>query len=129
MPEIPDNRKHILVVDDQPFIAKLIEFNLDQAKYQIDYCRDPEAALIRLKTAPPDLLITDVCMPKITGPELCRQARQSLQLEEMPIIILTSRWDTATTTEAIISGASAFMTKPFSPRELAAKVAALLGET
>ena len=126
MPETSDSRKYILIVDDQPFIAKIIEFNLDRARYRVEYCRDAEAALIRLKNAPPDLIISDIFMPKVTGPELCRFVRETLNLRCLPIIMLTSQGDAGAAEESLNAGATAFMTKPFSPRELSAKIDELL---
>ena len=126
MLETPDSRKCILIVDDQPFIAKIIEFNLDRARYWVEYCRDAEAALIRLKNAPPDLIISDIFMPKVTGPELCQFVRNTLHLTRLPIIMLTSHGDAGAAEESLNAGATAFMTKPFSPRELSAKIDELL---
>ena len=126
MPVTSDSRKCILIVDDQPFIAKIIEFNLDLNRYRVEYYRDSEAALIRLGTAVPDLVISDIFMPKITGPELCRLIREKLQLTKLPIIMLTSQGDSGAAEESLNAGANAFMTKPFSPRELCAKIDALL---
>jgi len=126
MPKTTDSRKRILIVDDQPFIAKIIEFNLDRARYQVEYCRDAEAALIRLKNTPPDLVISDIFMPKVTGIELCRFVRETLMLTQLPIIMLTSQGDAEAAEASLNAGANTFMTKPFSPRELSAKIDELL---
>jgi len=126
MPKTTDSRKRILIVDDQPFIAKIIEFNLDRACYQVEYCRDAEAALIRLKNTPPDLVISDIFMPKVTGIELCRFVRETLMLTQLPIIMLTSQGDAEAAEASLNAGANTFMTKPFSPRELSAKIDELL---
>jgi len=119
-------RKRILVVDDQPFVARLIEFNLARQHHEIIACRDPLEVLKLMETLMPDLFIIDVRMPGMSGTELCRQLRSLPRLRGVPIVILTALGGSAPETAARQVGADYFMTKPFSPRELAAKVEELL---
>ena len=120
------DRKRILVVDDQPFVARLIEFNLTRQQHEIIACRDPLDVLNRVEALRPDLFIIDVRMPGMSGTDLCRQLRDLPLLCRVPIIILTAQGGSATEAAARDVGADYFMTKPFSPKELAAKVEELL---
>lgn len=118
--------KTILVVDDQPFIAKLIEFNLARHNYVVVPCRDPLQALATIEALQPDLLIVDIRMPVMSGTELCQRLRTMPCAAATPIIVLTSQGQADLEAEARAAGANVFMTKPFSPRVLAAKVNELL---
>lgn len=127
MPAADDkHRATVAVVDDQPFVAKLIEVNL--AKYPLNmlYFRDPLEAIAKLPTLPVDLFIVDIRMPQMSGLEFCQQVRAMPARAHVPIIILTAQGETATEAECVKAGANAFMTKPFSPKGLAAKVCELL---
>lgn len=119
--------KHrILVVDDQPFIAKLVEVNLPRDEFAVLACGNPLEALANVDALAPELMILDVRMPRMSGVELCRLLRQRPSLRAVPIIILTAQGETTTEAEARAAGADAFMTKPFSPKGLSAKIRDLL---
>ncbi|MFA5205160.1 MAG: response regulator [Lentisphaeria bacterium] len=122
----PPPKRRILVVDDQPFIAKLIEINLPREEFTVLAYRSPLAALAQADSLAPDLMILDVRMPEMTGVELCRHLRQRPHFQQTPIIILTAQGETTTENEARDAGATVFMTKPFSPRGLSAKLRELL---
>ena len=120
------HRRVVAVVDDQPFIAKLIEVNLAKDPLDLVYYRDPLEALARLTVSPVDLLIVDIRMPQISGLEFCQRVRAMPAVAGVPIIILTAQGETATEAECVRAGATAFMTKPFSPKGLSSKVRELL---
>ena len=118
--------KRIVIVDDQPFVARVIQVNLAREHYQVLACQDPLDVLRRLDELAPDLLILDIGMPTMNGVELCHRIRLTPVGRLIPIIMLTAQGDSANEEDARRAGASAFMTKPFSPRELAATVNELL---
>jgi DNA-binding response OmpR family regulator len=119
-------KRRILVVDDQPFIAKLVEVNLSRDEFVVMARGNPLEALANIDALAPDLMILDVRMPGMSGVELCRRLRQRANPCRVPIIILTAQGETTTEAEARAAGADAFMTKPFSPKGLSAKIRDLL---
>jgi len=120
------SKRRILVVDDQPFIAKLVEVNLPRDEFVVLACGNPLEVLANVDALAPDLMILDVRMPGMSGVELCRLLRQRARRCLVPIIILTAQGETTTEVEARAAGADAFMTKPFSPKGLSAKIRDLL---
>ena len=120
--------KKILVIDDQPFMIKLIEYNLRKHGYETVTETDGLKALRNIDDIAPDLVFLDIRMPSITGTELCSRLRKRDIMREVPIIILTGQMQKDIEEKARAAGASAFMTKPFSPSALKAKVKELLGD-
>jgi two-component system alkaline phosphatase synthesis response regulator PhoP len=114
--------KKILIIDDQPFMIKLIEYNLKKHGYNTVTEVDGLKALEEIDEILPDLVLLDIRMPKITGTELCRRFRQKESMKDVPIIILTGQVEVDTEIHSRESGATDFMTKPFSPVELSLKV-------
>ena len=119
----------ILIIDDQPFMIKLLRYNLKKNGYDTVTETDGEKALERVLDIAPDLIILDVRMPKITGTELCGKFREMEALRDVPIIILTSQMHDDIEMRTREAGATDFMTKPFSPTELLTTVRKYLGET
>jgi len=115
-------RKKILIIDDQPFMIKLIQYNLKKHGYDTITETDGLKALEEIDIILPDLVLLDIRMPKITGTELCKRFREKERMKDIPIIILTGQVDSDTELQSRESGATDFMTKPFSPVELAIKV-------
>lgn len=114
--------KKILIIDDQPFMIKLIQYNLKKRGYETIPETDGLKALSKIEEIAPDMVILDIRMPKITGIELCKKFREKDIMKQIPIIILTGQLHEDTEKDALESGATDFMTKPFSPVELALKV-------
>ena len=114
--------RRVLVIDDQPFMLKLIRYNLEKHGYDVVTETDGLAALERIDEIAPDLAILDIRMPKITGTELCSKFREHKTHGDIPILILTSQLRENSEEEAKAAGATDFMTKPFSPAELLAAV-------
>ncbi len=117
------NRSHILVVDDEPQITRVLRTTLNAQGYEIRVANDGETALEIAKDFTPDLVITDLMMPNMNGIELCRQLRKSSQV---PILVLSVRGEERNKIEALDSGADDYITKPFSTGELLARVRAAL---
>ena len=120
--------RKVLVIDDQPFMLKLISYNLRKNGYDVVTETDGLNALDRMGEISPDLVVLDIRMPKITGTELCVKFRQDERFAEIPIIILTSQLREDAEDAAMAAGATDFMTKPFSPTELLGKVERYLKE-
>jgi two-component system KDP operon response regulator KdpE len=117
------SRPHILVVDDEPQITRVLRTSLNAQGYEIRVANDGETALEIVKDFAPDLVITDLAMPNMNGIELCRNLRKTSQV---PIVVLSVRGEERSKIEALDSGADDYITKPFSTGELLARVRAAL---
>ncbi|SFS71588.1 response regulator transcription factor [Marininema halotolerans] len=116
--------KKVLVVDDEPSIVKLVQFNLEKEGYQVLVASDGEAALSKVSEEQPDLIVLDLMLPKVDGLEVCKQVRA--QNHHLPILMLTAKTEEFDKVLGLELGADDYMTKPFSPRELTARVKAIL---
>ncbi|WP_232475991.1 response regulator transcription factor [Flavisphingomonas formosensis] len=116
----------ILVVDDDPHIRQLLVFALGKAGLDAIEAEDGEAAIAAVAAHEPDLVILDINMPKMDGLEVCRQLRRD---GDMPILFLSSRDDEIDRVIGIELGADDYVVKPFSPREVVARVMAILRRT
>ena len=117
------SRPHILVVDDEPQITRVLRTSLSAQGYEIRVANDGETALEIVKDFAPDLVITDLAMPNMNGIELCRQLRK---VSQVPILVLSVRGEERSKVEALDSGADDYITKPFSTGELLARIRAAL---
>ncbi|MGA9473415.1 MAG: response regulator transcription factor [Terriglobales bacterium] len=115
--------KHILVVDDESQITRVLRTSLSSHGYDIRAANDGETALEIMKDWKPDLVITDLAMPNMDGLELCRRLRAKTQV---PIIVLSVRGEERTKVKALDAGADDYVTKPFGMEELLARVRANL---
>ncbi len=115
--------KHILVVDDESQITRVLRTSLSSHGYDIRVANDGETALEIMKDWTPDLVITDLAMPNMDGLELCRRLRAKTQI---PIIVLSVRGEERTKVKALDAGADDYVTKPFGMEELLARVRANL---
>jgi two-component system KDP operon response regulator KdpE len=119
---MPDH-KHILVVDDESQITRVLRTSLSSHGYDIRVANDGETALEIMKDWSPDLVITDLAMPNMDGLELCRRLRLATRI---PIIVLSVRGEERTKVQALDAGADDYVTKPFGIEELLARVRANL---
>jgi two-component system, OmpR family, phosphate regulon response regulator PhoB len=117
---------NILLVEDEPAIQELIAVNLQHAGHHVIRARDAEGALGIVKSALPDLLLIDWMLPGMSGVALARQLRQEERTRQIPIIMLTARSEEADKIAGLEAGADDYLTKPFSPRELLARIKAVL---
>ncbi|MBW7474632.1 response regulator transcription factor [Paenibacillus oenotherae] len=120
-------KKKILVVDDEPSISMLIEFNLKLAGYDVRCVHDGEAVFDMLKPFRPDLIVLDLMLPKMDGIQVCRELRK--QNNAVPIIMLTALQDVTDRIAGLDNGADDYMTKPFSPQELLSRIQAIFRRT
>lgn len=116
-------RTKILVVDDEPQITRVLRTSLSSHGYEVKVANDGESALRTMEESRPDLIITDLSMPGMTGIELCENIRDHSQA---PIIVLSVRGDDKSKVEALDKGADDYVTKPFSINELLARIRANL---
>lgn len=116
------------MADDDDDVRDLVVFRLGREGYDVLTAPDGEAALELATERKPDLCLVDVMMPRIDGYELTRRLRATEGLEGVPIILLTASVQDAAVTEGFEAGATDYMRKPFSPRELLARIAAALGQ-
>jgi two-component system alkaline phosphatase synthesis response regulator PhoP len=116
-------REKILIVDDEKKMVKILKTTLDNEGYVTVEAYDGEAALERWRQERPDLVVLDVLMPRMDGFEFCRRVRET---SDTPIIILSAKTEELDKLEGLGLGADDYMTKPFSPRELVARIRALL---
>ena len=116
--------KKILVVDDESSIVTLLQYNLEQAGYMVETASDGMEAYNAVLEKRPDLIVLDLMLPKMDGMEVCKALRQ--QKIHTPIIMLTAKDDEFDKVLGLELGADDYMTKPFSPREVTARVKAVL---
>lgn len=116
----------ILVVEDEPAIQELIAVNLAHAGHRVLRARDAEGALEIIRGALPDLLVIDWMLPGMSGVALARRLRSEERTRDLPIILLTARGSEADKVIGLEAGADDYVTKPFSPRELVARIKAVL---
>ncbi|MGE7600913.1 response regulator transcription factor [Peribacillus sp. NPDC097675] len=116
--------KKILVVDDEQSIVTLLQYNLEQAGYSVITALDGEEGLRAAVELRPDLVVLDLMLPKLDGLEVCKQLRQ--QKLNIPILMLTAKDDEFDKVLGLELGADDYLTKPFSPREVVARIKAIL---
>ena len=116
----------ILVVEDEPDIRKLIQYNLVQERYKVIEAEDCEQALKLLQRARPNLVILDLMLPGMSGMELCKLLRDRQDTARLPILMLTAKAGEADKVIGLEMGADDYLAKPFSPREMVARVRAIL---
>ena len=116
----------ILVVEDDTDIAQLIGHYLEKAGHTVEVLSSGKAVLPKIRRQPPDLVVLDLMLPELDGLMICQAMRSDPQTAAIPIIMVTARGDEADRITGLELGADDYVTKPFSPKELAARVTALL---
>jgi two-component system, OmpR family, alkaline phosphatase synthesis response regulator PhoP len=117
--------RRILIVEDDADIADLVKLYLEKAGHAVDVIDSGDAALRRLREDPPDVLILDLMLPGVDGLMICRAVRAQAETRTIPIIILSARADESDRIHGLELGADDYVVKPFSPKELVARVAAV----
>jgi two-component system alkaline phosphatase synthesis response regulator PhoP len=121
--------KRILVIEDDKDIVELVRYNLEREDFHVIAARDGVSGLAQVKKSRPDLLLLDLMLPKLSGLEICKEIRRDQSLNRLPILMLTARGEEADRVLGLELGADDYVTKPFSPRELVARIKALLRRT
>ena len=120
--------KRVLIADDEPNIVTSLEYLMKMSGYEVAVARNGEEALELVATFMPDLVLLDVMMPRRSGYDVCQRMRERPDWKHVRIVMLSAKGREAEVSKGLSLGADAYVTKPFSNRELIAKVAALLGE-
>jgi DNA-binding response OmpR family regulator len=115
--------ERILVIEDDPTLLETLEYNLSRQEYEVHTAADGAAGLETARQVAPDLIVLDIMLPGLDGFEICRIVRQEMNV---PILMLTARTEEIDKIVGLEVGADDYMTKPFSPRELVARVKAVL---
>lgn len=118
-----------MVVEDEPDIRKLVHYNLAQERFKVIEAEDGEKALKLVQREKPQLIVLDLMLPGLSGLELCRNLRERPETSQIPILMLTAKAGEADRIVGLEMGADDYLTKPFSPRELVARVKAILRRT
>jgi len=116
----------ILIIEDDPDIAELVEYNLVKEGFEVLVSADGEEGLRRSKTRRPDLVLLDLMLPAMDGIEVCRRLRQDPATQSVGLIMLTAKGEESDVVVGLELGADDYVVKPFSPRELLARVRAVL---
>lgn len=123
---IDAGRQRILVVEDEPDIRELVRYNLEQGGFEVVESDDGERALQLVDELRPSLMILDLMLPNADGLDICKMVRQRTRSSRLPIVMLTARAAEVDRVLGLEFGADDYITKPFSPRELLARVKAVL---
>ena len=125
----PEGRGRILVADDEPHIRRILTTLLEAASFEVDAVTDGPDALERLEDEREyELVLLDIMMPGASGLEVLGRLRELEHRQEVPVVILTAKGQDADRDEAFELGANAFVTKPFSPKKLLARIDEIIGE-
>jgi two-component system, OmpR family, alkaline phosphatase synthesis response regulator PhoP len=119
-------RRPILVVDDEPYILRSLRYLLAREGYEVETASDGEEGLARVRELRPRLVFLDIMMPRMSGYEVCEQIKQDPSLAGTHVIMLSARGQQSDRERGFLGGADEYMTKPFSPREVAARARAVL---
>lgn len=119
--------RKILIVDDEQNIVISLEFLMRREGYEVLVANDGDAALTQIAAHMPDLVLLDIMLPKKNGYEVCQQIRATPQWQGIKVIMLTAKGRDTEVTKGMALGADAYMTKPFSTKDLVAQVKAMLG--
>lgn len=121
-------KKTILIADDEPNIVISLEYMLQQSGYDVLVAHDGQEAIEAIARRVPDLLLLDIMMPRLSGYDVCQKIRESEAWRGIRIIMLSAKGREVEVAKGLALGADAYVTKPFSTRELLAQIRALLGE-
>jgi len=123
---VSKSQPRVLVVDDESAIREMIRYALERAGMQVDTAGDAQEALLRVSESRPDIILMDWMMPGVSGLELTRRLRRDSYTEDIPIIMLTARVTEDDKVAGLEAGTDDYVIKPFSPRELLARIRAVL---
>lgn len=118
--------KRVLIIEDDKDIVELVRYNLEKEDFQVTSAADGLSGLAQVRKSPPDVLLLDLMLPKLSGLEVCKEIRREPALNQLPILMVTARGDEADRVIGLELGADDYVVKPFSPRELVARIKALL---
>ena len=118
----------ILVIDDEPYILRSLSYLLAREGYAVETASNGEEGLARVRSLRPPLVFLDIMMPNMNGYEVCEQVKQDPALASTYVIMLSAKGQQIDRERGLLGGADEYMTKPFSPREVAQRVRAILAD-
>ena len=119
----------VLIVDDEVAIVTMLRYNLEKEGFAVCEAADGEEALTRIAERKPDVVLLDWMLPLVSGIEVCRQIRRAPNLRRLPVIMLTARGEESDRVRGLNCGADDYVTKPFSPAELVARIRTVMRRT
>jgi DNA-binding response OmpR family regulator len=118
----------ILVIDDEPYILRALSYLLTREGYRVETASNGEEGLARVQELKPPLVFLDIMMPRMNGYEVCEQIKQDPELAKTYVIMLSAKGQQIDRERGLLGGADDYMTKPFSPREVAEHVRTLIAK-
>src|SRR5260221_3677080 len=119
----------VLIVDDEVAIVTMLRYNLEKEGFAVCEAEDGEEALTRIAERKPDVVLLDWMLPLVSGMEVCGQIRRAPTLRRLPVIMLTARGEESDRVRGLNCGADDYVTKPFSPAELVARIGTVMRRT
>ena len=119
-------KESLLIIEDDPDIVELVQYNLEREGFRVQAARDGERGLQEASATHPSLILLDLMLPGMEGLEVCRALRRNRSTRRIPLVILTAKGEETDIVLGLEMGADDYVTKPFSPRELTARVRAVL---
>lgn len=117
---------NILIVEDEPSMVELLRYNLESEGFQVTSATDGEEAMLSIEEQKPDMVLLDWMLPKLSGIEICRRLRRNQEFRNLPVIMITARAEETDRVRGLDVGADDYVSKPFSPAELMARIRAVL---
>ncbi|HEY5593839.1 MAG TPA: response regulator [Nitrospiria bacterium] len=121
--------KTILIADDEPYLIRSLSYVLQREGYHVESAVDGQEAMSKIETLRPDLVFLDLMLPRLDGFQICRRIKERPDLRSIYVIILTAKGQQEDRQKGFQAGADAFMTKPFSPKEIIDKLRQILGSS
>lgn len=121
--------KTILIADDEPYLIRSLSYVLQREGYHVESAVDGQEAMSKIETIRPDLVFLDLMLPRLDGFQICRRVKERPDLRSIYVIILTAKGQQEDRQKGFQAGADAFMTKPFSPKEIIDKLRQVLGSS
>ncbi len=116
----------VLIVEDEPSMVELLRYNLESEGFEVASALDGEEAMLTIEEQKPDMVLLDWMLPKLSGIEICRRLRRDQEYRNLPVIMITARGEETDRVRGLDVGADDYMSKPFSPAELMARIRAVL---
>lgn len=116
----------VLIVEDEPSMVELLRYNLESEGFEVSSALDGEEAMLTIEEQKPDMVLLDWMLPKLSGIEICRRLRRDQEYRNLPVIMITARGEETDRVRGLDVGADDYMSKPFSPAELMARIRAVL---
>lgn len=125
----PLPNKTILVADDEPYLIRSLSYVLQREGYRVESAVDGQEAMAKIEALRPDLVFLDLMLPRLDGFQICRRVKDRPDLRSIYVIILTAKGQQEDRQKGLAAGADAFMTKPFSPKEIIRKLRQIFGSS